>query len=298
MRYTSNVMFLLLFGCVSDLEIIYLENENNYQFSSTIIAESTPIVPETDEVLRWSNLDRSLLGVGIDPTTDIEKLSILHFPRLSEEEILTGINNESLKQADLSEYAEYFPVAGETEINLSEFSFQGTHLDPSEHLEDETGRFLVNAISDIGDTQMLCFFYTDPGSELDTGIELHTESAILDYEIDIASSKFSESNIANRYVVDWQGLTTSGTGKDLQAGQIDTMMLASFEEEIEVIEDNFLQLPSMAIDTYEADVLGKTAVDLTELGFAGFGEKKWLFVLRCRMCINPAPLFVGVIAEK
>ena len=148
-------MILFWIGCTAAVEVISFGDNHNYEFSSTIEAQSTGIIPEQDAVVDWGGLDQGLLGYAIDPKTEIDKFSILHFPRLSESEILVGISNETLKQSDLAEYAEYYPTVNQTQTTLTSFSFQGTTVDPVEHLEEDTGRFLLSAISEGGETQML-----------------------------------------------------------------------------------------------------------------------------------------------
>ena len=53
-----------------------------------------------DAVIDWSMITTDMLGNSIDATM-LDELSIIRFPRLSEEEVLLGINNETLKQSDL-----------------------------------------------------------------------------------------------------------------------------------------------------------------------------------------------------
>ena len=286
-------MMLFLFGCTNAVQVISFTDNHNYEFSSAITAESTTIIPEQDGVVDWQGLQTSLIGYDIDPQTDIAKLSILHFPRLSEEDILAGISNETLKQSDLSEYAEFYPN-NQTQTALTTFSFQGVTVDPVEHLEEDTGRFLLSAVSATGETLMLSFFHTDAAAQK-SEIVMHSQSAELSYQIDLRSSERANWETASRHVIDWSNVSKSGTGKELSSGQIDTMMLASFSESLAELEDLFLTLPNLAVDYFEADVFGTTAIDVSELGFTDFDHKTWLFVLRCQLCINPAPVFVGVI---
>lgn len=292
---------LWMLACFTELQVLSVKDENNFSFSSTLEAESTPIKAESQITLDWSDLTYNLMGLSIDPQKDIFKISILLFPLLDESSVLAGISNESLKQSDLSGYVEYFPQQGENSVALTEFSLQGTQLDPQEHLQAQAGTFLLIASTQEEESIMLALFATET-DESNQNLSLHNDSANLDYTVDLQSLQNIEIAPAQQYVIDWQQLTQSGTQTPIQGGQIDSFMLAGFDLSKTEIEEEFLKLPALASRLFETTLSYETAVDLSLLEdqdgatFTSFQEYPiWLVALRCSRCVNPAPLFVGVI---
>ena len=208
---------------------------------------------------------------------------------------------ENLKQLDLSGYVEYFPQPEESSVNLSRFSLQGTQLNPSEHLQADAGTFLLLASTEGEESIMLSLFSTASTSS-NTSLSLHNDSATLGYEIDLQTQESLQPILANRYVLDWQDITESGSGTPIQGGQIDSFMLGGFDISREELEEEFLKLPTLSNRLFTSTLNYETAIDLSELSdqnnipFTDFQEfPLWLMALQCSRCVNPAPLFVGII---
>ena len=292
--------FFTFLACQPSREIIQLVDDNNFEFSSEITAESTVVLGGEDALIDWSSLSLDLLGRPLDEGADLDLLSILHFPRLSKGEVLFGISNESLKQSDLNGYVELSPEAGMTQAWLSEFSIQGTFVEPSEHILADSGTYLIRALSSAEETLMLSFFF--PEAEGESAVLMHNDSASLDYTVDLQGADEIIVPDASEYVLSWSELSSSGTGIPIQQGQLDSLTLASFDADVDTLEANFLSLSSLSLRWFEADVYGKTALDLSTLSdsegqpFSGFDEdRNWMISLGCGPCVNPAPLFVGVL---
>jgi hypothetical protein len=295
-------MLIFLTACLPDSSRILLQDSQNYAFSSSIQAESTSTALSQDVRVDWSDLGRDMMGLEMDPS-EISKLSVLLFPRLSQAEVLFGLGNETLRQADLSGYAELEPEPGRTSAWLSSFSIQGVHVDPSEHLSDENGSYLLTAASADGETRMLAFLSPLAGEEVQE-VLLHAGSASVDFDAGLSGQDLVPYEPSQRYLLDWSGLTASGTGAPLNLGQLDLLTLARFDETLAELEEGFLLLSSLAEAEYAADVAGAVSQDLSALEdeagrtFPGFvGEGVWLVALRCSRCVNPSPLFVGVVSD-
>ena len=295
-------MLLLFTACLPDSSKILLQDSQNYAFSSSIQAESTPTALSQDVLVDWSGLDRDMMGLEMDPS-EVSKVSVLLFPRLSQAEVLFGLGNETLRQADLSGYAELEPAEGQASAWLSDFSIQGVHVDPLEHLSDQEGSYLLTAASEDGETRMLAFLSPSEGEEGEE-VLLHPGSASVEFEAGLSGQDRVPYAPAERYLLDWSGLTVSGTGAPLNLGQLDTLTLARFDESLGELEDGFLLLSSLAEEEYGADVSGAVTQDLSALEdadgrlFPGFGDRGlWIVALRCSLCVNPSPLFVGVVSN-
>ena len=136
---------------------IALNDENNFYFTSQVEAQSIAIVAEQDATVDWSGLSVDMLGNEM-MATEINMVSVVLFPRLSQDDVLFGISNETLRQSDLSGYVEYYPQDNETSSRLTEFSMQGTFIDPQEHFTTDSGTFLLTFSSNEMFTRTLMFF--------------------------------------------------------------------------------------------------------------------------------------------
>lgn len=294
-------MIVLMMACLPESAEIPLQDSNNYLFVSTLSAESEPVPAGEDTLVEWSGLSNDLLGVNMDPVDDINQISIIRFPRLTQVEVLDGINNDTLKQSDLSGYVEFEPEGLEQSALFSDFSIQGTYLLPEEEVLEDMGTFVLLANTGNTQTRMLQFF--DPQeSASSTTIQISSDSASIDYTIDIGAGDVVELDRAERYLLSWDTLTVNGAGNELALNQIDTLMIGGFSKSISDIESDFLSIEQLADVLYIENISGLLSYDLSELTdsdgavFSGFSEEYlWVIALRCSLCVNPAPPFLTVI---
>ena len=304
------MLLFLYIGCDATISLpdsagIFLEDANNFSFTSEVQAQSIPIVPKEDAIVHWGDLSIDMLGNNMN-STDINMVSVVLFPRLSQQEVLFGISNETLRQSDLSGYVEYYPTENETSAALTDFSMQGTYIDPPEHFQVDSGTLLLTFSSDELFTRTLVFFEPDEQTE-NHDIAVGNQSTIVDYEIDLVDLEHIIIPPAQRWMLDWSGLTQSGSDRPLNLPQLDQVQIVILEDDIETIEEHFLHIESRAQDIYEADVLGTDQIDLSALqneSGTSFDpeilstQKNVLLALRCTTCVNPAPLFVGVLEKE
>ena len=282
---------LLLLGCVQPSQEFVLHDGQNYSFSSSLDAQSTKITEGEDAIIDWSSIDRDMLGNELHPS-EIDKVSIIRFPRLSKEEVLLGINNETLKQSDLSGFVDFVPQDTLQE-NISAFSLQGTTVQPETDLLASQGTFLVLA-NRMEEVVSLLFF--EPSSESENHQVFFTSDSVeLDYDVSLLTSEAIVLEEARDYYIDWSGITKTGTGNPVALQQIDRLLLGGFSQTLDELETDFLRLEQLAEELYVADVAGQTALPLSRIdGFVDFDpELQWIVALQCSRCLNPAPFFVG-----
>ncbi len=286
-------MLILLFACSGSVEIV-LDDSNNFEFQSTIIADSIVVPSGGDSLVDWSGLTADILSQTVDPTSDIEDLNIVRFADLTQEEVIDGINNETLKQSDLTGFVAYSPSSGETSAMLSDFSISGTYVDVATEIQEGMGTYLVSASSP---DEYLSFVFFEPQvGAPDATIALTDQSAILEFTLDLDAGAPLTAATGDQTVVTWSKLTTNGAGNAIVLSNIDRLMLARYTLSLEDLEARFLELEDLAEEMYIVDVAGLGSYDLMELeGFAGFeGEGTWLLAMRCSTCVNPSPQFVGL----
>lgn len=288
------MMLTLFLACTGSVEII-LQDENNFDFQSNIIADSIVVPAQEDSPVDWSGLTADILSASVEPTTEVDELNIVRFADLTQEEVIDGINNETLKQSDLTGFVAYSPEGGETSAMLSDFSISGTSVDVAEEIQEGIGTFLISASKEDGEYISFVFFEPTNGAEPAT-IELTDESAILEFDLDLDAGTPLTPLVGDQTVVTWSQLTTNGAGNQIVLSNIDRLMLARYTMDLSELESRFLELEDLADELYIADVAGLGSYDLMELeGFAGFeGEGTWLVAMRCSSCVNPSPQFVGL----
>ena len=286
-------MLPLLLACTGSVEIV-LDDTNNFDFESTIIADSIVIPSGEDSVVDWSRLTGDILSQTIDPTTDVADLSIVRFANLTQEEVIDGINNETLKQSDLTGFVSYTPTAGETQAMLTDFNISGTSVDPAKEIVEGMGTYLVSASSE---DEYISFVFFEPIVDAPAAtIELSGDSAILEFSLDLDAGNALAAVSGDPLVVTWSKLTLNGAGNEIVLSNIDRLMLARYTLSLTELEERFLELEDLADELYITDVAGLGSFDLMELeGFTGFeGEGTWLLAMRCSSCVNPSPQFVGL----
>ena len=234
----------------------------------------------------------------------VEKVSVLLFPRLGTEEVLFGLSNETLRQSDLSGYVEYWPEEGERAASLTDFSMQGTYVDPQEHLLADNGSYLLTFSSEPNTTHSMVFFHPVT-EESNSEVKVNSESASVEYEIDLVNVERIVVSSAERWLIQWETLTQSGTDRPLNLNQLDLIQLLGTTSSLEDVEVEFLRMETLAEQRYEANILGRQTIPLLDLkneqglNFETFDPSlQWILALRCSTCVNPAPLFVGVLAVE
>ena len=295
-------MWLVLVGCLPESATVVLQDRHNFEFSSTVLAAEHPTTAQEDATVDWSGLNVDMLGNTINAS--VEKVSVLLFPRLGTEEVLFGLSNETLRQSDLSGYVEYWPEEGESSALLTEFSMQGTYVDPQEHLLADNGSYLLTFSSEPNTTHSMVFFHPEI-DETNSLIAINSDSASVEYEIDLVNVEEAAIPSAERWLIEWGNLTESGTDRPLNLNQLDLIQLLGTSSSLGEVEAAFLRMETLAEQRYEANILGRQSIPLLELkddegvSFQEFDSSlTWILALRCSTCVNPAPLFVGVLATE
>jgi hypothetical protein len=297
---------MLLLGLLAcgGTETIVLTDAQNYAFTSMISADCQTIPAGQDSRVDWSALTADILGNTLDPAKDVDTLQLALFPDLTSEQVLAGINDDTLAQSDVAGFADLQPPDGTTESTLSAFDTMGTPLDVAQIVADGS-TYLLNASTQLEDGRVrydtftfLCPTATDEAAT----IALAPDSATLEWTVDLDGAEPIDMLGAKKIIVDWSELTQNGSDLEIDLADIDRMLLARYDEDLAAIEADFLRVEALAEDTWSADVEGWGDWPLSDLespegeAFTGFeGDGTWILALQCTTCINPAPPFLGVV---
>ena len=277
---------------------------HNYQISASLDIPSFATTEQADILVDWAGLAHDFRCAELDPVTDIDKVSLMAFPSLTEEEIEVGLAADSLLQSALGGYVELV-VDATTEVQISDLAFFTTDVDIELELTEgsATWMMLFTTGTEIAvGARMMIFLRPERDADA-LSITVPDACGVLsaDAELD-ALEPIPVAAVADGWLFDWEGLATDGRGLPLTAGAIDTAMLARYDLTTEQLESSFLEIETLADSLWEGPIAAGTQLELTELtdgddqSFAGFGEASgdqvWLLALFCSTCSNPAPLFL------
>ncbi len=282
---------------------VTLHDGNNFSYVGTLDAPSFGMAEQSDATLDWSGLTTDLRCNALDPVADIDNTALLNFPYLTEEEVEQGLSDDSLDQSDLRVYLSYEP-GDATSVSLSQVSFFGTDPEIEAQFTADSGAWLVLLTTGtevaVG-ARMLAFLRPTAG-ETDTVGEVTDGCAVLDFSADLVSLARVPVLRDGPWRLDWSRLTRNGQGGTFEPTRADGVMVARFDETVEELQASFLDLESLAEETWAYPLTGGATADLgalSEGAFPGFGaDGVWALALTCGTCPNPAPLFLTILAPS
>lgn len=294
-RFAAVALAVTLTGCD---KVIVLEDGNNYAYSGDVTIPAYLTAPATDVELCWDEVLNDIQCHDLDPTEDIDLVSLIRFPHLTEEDVEYKVSNDSLQQVDQDGYVE-LETKGGTCANLSELSFFGTPIDvPNEYTTDSTYLLTISTGTTTGLGTRVMAFLTPTEGEENTSVSLESGCGVLDFEGDIESLTSIPVKVDGPWVFDWSALTTNGLGNTLNLANVDGLLLGYYAgASTQDLQEQFLDLELIADNTWSTDLSGTTGYDLAELpDFTGFtADGTWILALTCSTCANPAPLFLTVL---
>ncbi len=286
---------------------IALSDADNYSYQGSLDVPSIPTAAADVQVC-WDGVSQDIQCHDL-PADEIDRLAMVRFGSLTEDEVEAGLAGNDLQQADVSGYAEWTVEDGATCANLSDLSFFGTPIDiESEYTEDGGTYLLMLAEGTLPGTGARALAFLDPSASSDvTEIEMPDGCGILDFQADLASLQPLRLCAEGPWTLDWSGLTADAHGGSLDGVVIDTAMLGFYEGMSAAdLEASFLDLELIPTHLYTATLDGGSSVDLASLSedgtpFSGFDpalDGTWMFALRCSTCPNPAPVFLTLIEPE
>ncbi|MES2640941.1 MAG: hypothetical protein V4850_15735 [Myxococcota bacterium] len=279
-----------------------LTDADNYSYEGVLDAPSFPIAEGADAVLDWSGLVTDLRCNALDPVADIDNTSLLVFPYLTELEVEQGLSDDNLSQADLAVYLSHEP-GDDTNVRLSQMSFFGTDAEIEGRFVEGSGTWavLLTTGTEIAVGARMFAFLRPTSGETAVQAAVTDGCPVLDFSADLGSMSHVPVLAAGPWQLDWSALTRDGHGGAFEPTRVDGLMVARFELTVEELQENFLDLESLAAETWRYTLTGGSTADLGALSgpsdpFPGFtGEGVWAVALTCGTCPNPAPLFLTIV---
>ncbi|MEE2751455.1 MAG: hypothetical protein VX519_08485 [Myxococcota bacterium] len=283
-----------------------LTDANNYVFSGALEVPSVTTASGVDVDVCWDGVRTDIQCRDMDPVADIDNLSLVRFPHMDQASVEAGMSDSTLQQADISGYVES-RTDSETCGSLSDMSFFGTTIDVTEQYVSGAGTYLLlltTGTEPAVGSRMLVFIDPDVDST-NTSVEVPDGCGVLDFSVDLKSLEPLLLPTEGPWVVDWSGVTVDGRGLSSDFGAVDQVTFGFYEgQTLADLESDFLNIESLATQTWSATLESGTSVDLAELSdsmgrFPGFeGVGVWVLALRCERCFNPAPLLLTRVEPR
>ncbi len=285
--------------------VLTLSDENNFSYTGTIDAPSFTVKEYSDLSVDFSGLSSDIQCHDLDPVADLDNVTLLAFPYLSEEEVEDGLSNDTLQQVDIVLPVNVYP-GDATTVLLSEFTFLGTYPEIIEEYFYEgsaTWMMMFATGKQLGvGARALVFLHPSASTET-TEIAVEPACGVLDFQADLSELTPIPAPKEGGWTLNWSTLSTDGHGNALEAGSIDSAMVAWFADlSVDELQAQFLDLELLADGLWTQDIEGGTAVALDHLMDAdgqpfvdASAEGTWLLALRCSLCPNPAPKFLTVL---
>jgi hypothetical protein len=285
---------------------------NNYVFASTLTIDEVAVAPRSELTFDWSRVTSDFSGHAVDPRGDVDMVSLIVW-KLSAQELAVKLNADDLSQSDFEAIAMIYTENALTEGELFELTSFGAEIDEAvlldyldpDILEPATHAYTVMAVTGKTPgkgTRMIHSFRLDEGSA-NTHIELHSDSASLEYEVDMSrltpvTVPRGEADIT----IDWSGMMENSLGAEFDPMSITEVVVARYSMGVSELEARFLDIELIADELYRGEVDSGASFSLasatSESGdaFRGIDDSgTWLVGLMCGACTNPAPWFITVL---
>ena len=254
---------------------------------------------QADIEIDWVDVTLDLQGHEVDPLTDVAMATLLAF-RMPPSEVVEALSNNALDQSDVALFITRDVEPGETSAKLSEFGLFGNDIDIEEQFRAEVAdiwMLLIQSTTTPGIGTLQIMFLDVSPDYTATSVSFTNTDTTLEFVVDLDMDQPLAPVDKTSVMLDWSALTTDGLGGDFVSGNIDSMMLARYDEEPDELAEQFLDLELIAEDLYQVPLEGQTSYDTAEIeGFDGFTKVgTWVLALRCSTCTNPAPPFLTIL---
>ena len=315
---------------------------NNYAFSSTLTFPPIMVQPNAELTFDWSAVTTDFQGHDLNPMTDVDAVHLMLW-KFTQEQLETQINADDVAQRDLAIQANFYTEKMVTSAGVFDFTSlrmplercqiwpflqapnpdianahpecddpatpnenewatnAGSGYDPATH----TYTVVVSTGTELGrGTRMIQAFKLDPTST-NTTVTVTPTSTELEYTVDLEALTPTPMPAGNPNVtIEWGDMTVNAHGHDFVPLEITEVRVAHYNESPSELEARFLDLDSLAMDTWSGEVMAGTNHSLSALtntraggpAFTGIDSNgTWIVALVCGRCRNPAPWYLSVL---
>ena len=290
-----------------------IKDENNYTTTSTLTIPHVETAPGADLTVCWTTLATDLLGHAVDPVTDIDAVTFLQIPNLTEAEIATQFAAGTFAATKVSLSRDYrvdhTVVPATTCASLSMFKLGASYLAPAQDYVVDAGvkYMLLFATGTTPGTGSKSMVFLDPvATSAVTTVNAPEGAPILQFSADLTTPLPVSIPAAGPWVVDWSQLTRDGAGSTVIFQKIDSLLVGYYPGmTVADLQARALDYDRISPTTlYQVAILdGARSADLATtanaLGqpFPGFAQTSgvWAVGLLCSSCQVPAPIAISIL---
>jgi hypothetical protein len=289
---------------------VVLRDANNYTSMSTLMLPKVQTLPGADLKICWGGVAKDILCHSLTPTTDIDNVSFLQIPNLTEQEIEKKLAAGQLPASQIKVYRDFHTDHQSTCTTLSAMTFGGTALVPEQDYAAATDLkymllFSKGTIPGSGARTMT--FLEPTASSTSAAIEAPDgcNSKILAFTADITSPQPVSAPKAGPWVVDWSQLTRDGIGNEVIFQKLDSVIVGFYQGmTVAQLQTSFLNIELIATSLYRGPIpAGQKYLDLATTkdaggaSFTGFTsvDGVWAVAVMCGSCQVPAPIALAIL---
>ncbi|HXJ22066.1 MAG TPA: hypothetical protein VMT03_17720 [Polyangia bacterium] len=290
---------------------------NNYTFSSSIMLHPVKVKPKSDLTVDWGGVTIDFLTHPVNPKTDLNAIFLLSV-NLKSSDFEMQLNDDTFSTSSINipgPPPSYLPTNGETSksmignfVTAAGYVTQSdldTYLDGTTYTPaNTTFAFAAQSGTSVGTGQihMLQSFELDSTSS-NTNVTLTNSSTTLTYKADLQDLHPTGVPSGNANLsLDWSMIQKNALGGTFTPTNIAHAIVGRYTQTPAQLENQFLDLQTIASELYQADIPYGTTLDFTTLmdssghSFTGIDSNgTWLVALICTTCRNPAPWYLTIL---
>lgn len=289
---------------------IVLRDANNYTSTSTLTLPKVETSAGVDLKICWSTLAKDILCHDLNAQADIDNVSFLQVPNLTEDEIQKKLAAGQLPASLIKVYRDYHTDHQSTCTMLSAMTFGGTALAPDQDYaaaSDLRYLLLFSHGTTPGSGARSMMFLEPSASSTNTNVDAPDgcASKTLDFKADITTPQPVTVPKTGPFVVDWSALTRDGIGNEVIFQKLDSLIVGFYQGmTVADLQAKFLNIQLIATAMYQAPIpAGQKSLDLgvtKDAGgtaFPGFTSTDgvWAVALMCSTCQVPAPVALAIL---
>ena len=289
---------------------VVLRDANNYTSKSTLTLPKVQTLPGADLKICWGGVAKDILCHNLTATTDIDNVSFLQLPNLTEQEIEKKLAAGQLAASMIKVYRDFHTDHQMTCTTLSSMTFGGTALVPDQDYAAASDRkylLLFSKGTTPGSGARTMMFLEPTAASTNTAIEAPDgcSSNILKFTADITTPQPVAAPKAGPFVVDWSQLTRDGIGNEVIFQKLDNVIVGFYQGmTVADLQASFLNIELIATSLYRGPIpAGQKYLDLTTTkdasgaAFTGFTSTDgvWAVAVMCSTCQVPAPIALTIL---
>jgi hypothetical protein len=304
-------------ACTDPSAAVVITDETNYSLTDSFSISHVVLQNDYDLVFDWSQLTVDFFGKTVNPSTDINTVSISLW-NLKPTDIEHALKVDNLPLTSNSGVITTFPDGTYTRQNLTNFNELGNPLPidqlwsrfdvttPNYQYPQDMYTFLVMAQSgaDVGKKPHSIALFNLDTSSTTTQLNLTNDSTKLTYSVDLekAHPMLVPTGLPT-LTIDWSQMMTNCLGNTYDGSQITTAAVAHYANKtLPDLQSQFLNLEDIADGWWSGSITAGRTIDLSTLTdksgatFPGIDDNGvWMAALFCDGCNNPAPWSITIL---